>query len=480
MTNIPTNKLQPVPKELKNSIILIQDLEKKASITSIIKRGSSEPINAIWQKGIRQYNLVIDDPSRLYADESNHKDSFSLKLEKHLVKFKQLFVSSWSGNKAMGAISAMQSDNFTHTSPNINRVFIPLPLEMKPDFTFAISAFPVIFSIGNNITCTYGIKVNLARKSFLMYVATDHTSKPTFKYLILECEQKLSEKFFHEYCYSILLSFGFITGELILNEGYFIQYDQKDMIHPVHFAYTRLRSSISCSYVPVYTNPYGWLHDAKLHNLYKNKVRLISSNEFAELCRLVHTENDYKGVLLLILETASVSLVSSPANLAVALESLAGLMEKENEKAFSVIDKSIFKRMRKDLVVTMLKYQGEIGVSGAKYLTNKLNSLNQVTNRDKLLIPFKILGITLNEKDVFAIEQRNAFLHGTHPLIETPKGRLRDKSDGLRYFLFLKLYTLISAILLKKIGYDNLIVNYPKIYEKETKIKLNEDQYRQI
>ncbi|MBL0294463.1 MAG: hypothetical protein IPQ04_09415 [Saprospiraceae bacterium] len=104
MTNIPTNKLQPVPKELKNSIILIQDLEKKASISSIIKRGSSEQINAIWQKGIRQYNLVIDDPSRLYADESNHKDSFSLKLEKHLVKFKQPFVSSWSGNKAMGAI----------------------------------------------------------------------------------------------------------------------------------------------------------------------------------------------------------------------------------------------------------------------------------------------------------------------------------------------------------------------------------------
>src|SRR4029078_6339484 len=127
MTNIPTNKLQPVPKELKNSIILIQDLEKKASITSIIKRGGSEHINAIWQKGVRQYDLVIDDPSGLYAGVTNHKDGFNLILETQQVKVKQLFISGWSENKAMGAISAMQSVDFTHTTRRINRVFIPLP-----------------------------------------------------------------------------------------------------------------------------------------------------------------------------------------------------------------------------------------------------------------------------------------------------------------------------------------------------------------
>jgi hypothetical protein len=42
-------------------------------------------------------------------------------------------------------------------------------------------------------------------------------------------------------------------------------------------------------------------------------------------------------------------------------------------------------------------------------------------------------------------------------------------------------YTLLSMIILKWIGYDNRVVNYPKIHEGFTEIRLKEEEaFRQV
>lgn len=55
-----------------------------------------------------------------------------------------------------------------------------------------------------------------------------------------------------------------------------------------------------------------------------------------------------------------------------------------------------------------------------------------------------------------------------------------ESADRFRYYLYLKLYTLVSAIILKYCGYDSFILNFPKIYENSTKIELKEEHYRKI
>jgi len=43
-----------------------------------------------------------------------------------------------------------------------------------------------------------------------------------------------------------------------------------------------------------------------------------------------------------------------------------------------------------------------------------------------------------------------------------------------------RLYTLISALILKSIGYDGYIINHSKFFEDFCGIKTNEDYYRFI
>ena len=44
----------------------------------------------------------------------------------------------------------------------------------------------------------------------------------------------------------------------------------------------------------------------------------------------------------------------------------------------------------------------------------------------------------------------------------------------------MRFYTLLKTIILKWIGYDNRMVNYPKIHEGFKQIHLNEEPFRQV
>ena len=150
------------------------------------------------------------------------------------------------------------------------------------------------------------------------------------------------------------------------------------------------------------------------------------------------------------------------------------MYEKNQDSLAPIKNKSLSRKIRKELLKTLDNFK--IDAEGKEIIMRKINQINQTTNRDKLLIPFKILKIPITPADEKAIEKRNEFLHGRSPMIKETE----NETQNVRYYLFLKLYVLISSIILKYIGYDNLVLNFPKIYEKDTGIELDEEFYKQI
>jgi len=295
--------------------------------------------------------------------------------------------------------------------------------------------------------------------------------------LVLECKTPVTYSEFSEYCFSILISLGFVTGDFINDDGYFLQYENNTMEDVLGIAYRQMRGSIKCHYVPIYSNPFGYIHDTKNAELYDKKLRTLNLREFSNLCQYCHENEDIKSVLLLLIEVLTQTLISGPAILSIALETLANIIYDQNEPKLAPIkDKIISTKLRKELLKTIDKFNDQIDSEGKEIIKSRINQINQ----DKLSVPFKILDIPIFKADIEAIEQRNAFLHGKTPTFQDLENKSINESDKFIYYLYLKLYVLVSSIIMKYIGYDSLVLNYPKIYEKETGIELDEEHYRQI
>ena len=107
--------------------------------------------------------------------------------------------------------------------------------------------------------------------------------------------------------------------------------------------------------------------------------------------------------------------------------------------------------------------------------------MNQQTNKARLRAPFDLLGIKLLDADIAILETRNDFLHGRHPDI-TKAGPLRsERRINLDlFYASTRFYTLLNMLILKWVGFDNYVVNFPVIQSGATGIKLREEPYRKV
>lgn len=396
------------------------------------------------------------------------------------IKIPYLNLNEKKGGQVNGKISAFEYGCFNNEESKYHR--LALPLNKKVNFTFSVENVLIDYNYKSGIQTRQATEIIINDKLFHFFIAKKKNTELSDRdYLVLESKSKMSYSEFSEYCFSVLICFGFVSGDFINNDGFFFQYENIKMKDVVGIAYRQMRGSIKCQYVPTYSNPFGYIHDIEKADLYKDKVRTLNLKEFSNLCQYCHEIDDIKSILLLLIEVHTQTLVSAPGILSIALETLANVFYKQNESTLAPIKtKSISKKLRKELLKTLDNFKDEIDSEGKEIVKLRIDQINQRTNRNKLLIPFKILKIPISSKDIEAIEQRNAFLHGKTPMVKEIKPKSLNEADKFRYYLYLKLYVLISSIVMKYIGYDNLIVNYPKIYEKDTGIELDEGYYRQI
>lgn len=106
----------------------------------------------------------------------------------------------------------------------------------------------------------------------------------------------------------------------------------------------------------------------------------------------------------------------------------------------------------------------------------KLEQLNQVGNKDSLILSFKILKIGLSEDDIRCINMRNDFLHGRIPF----DSENDPKAFELHHIVY-KIHLLVCSLILKYSGFNGLILNNIKLTDLlHFNNKLEESLFRRI
>lgn len=466
-------------KKLQNSFKIIDRLLLKRTYYASSKDFENSSLIQL-RKELRGFSFHFEHSDMLFKHEMFDFKNILLKRGEFQFKVNAFYATSRTFGKMSGIVGSFNSINFETFKQQYHRLIIPC--SDKPNFVFSLENVSVEYKYKQHTSTRLAIEVDLPSAKFHLYQVfkkLNDEKKPS--YIVIDSQTSMQFHEFSEICHSILISFGFISGSFIQNEGFFFQYKNLELNVPTSFYHTQFRKSIKALYTPIYSNPHGVIHNRKDADKYQDKIRVMSGSSFSRLCHLVHSESDVKSTLFLILETNNTSLVSSPGLFSIALETLANFIYQKNESGLAPIpDKKIAKKLRSELKTIIQNYSKEISAEAEAILNNRIDQINQRTNREKLLIPFNILGIELNELDIQTIEQRNSFLHGKIPMIQDEKPENISKEDKLRYFLHLKLFTLLSALILKLSKFNGHIVNYPKIHEFSTGKKLIEKHYRKI
>lgn len=332
-------------------------------------------------------------------------------------------------------------------------------------------------------------------------------------FLVIESELKQPYDLFSDKAFALKNALGYLTGHLAGGKGYFFAYTKKKMEIPAHVYHCPFRDSIISSYTPIWSNPFGYIMNKKLADkYYKNNIlRTVNKKEFSILCQRLYDSVELSSAIILILESSVASLLFMPGGYAIVLETLADIIKPDKKQRVAPMKPALSKKVRKECVeisekywemisqeisATIEKYQKEISSDcidalnkyknsltkeNLETLKRRIDGINKATNKAQLKRPFDYLNIKLSEGDLEILGTRDDFLHGRVPdITKAGKNRSLDRQNKDLYYASMKFYTLLNMLILKWVGYDNRVVNYAKYNEAYTKIKLNEDVYRQV
>jgi hypothetical protein len=247
-----------------------------------------------------------------------------------------------------------------------------------------------------------------------------------------------------------------------------------------------MRRTIKSTLCPTNTNPFAWLRgNRKVAEKYYNKglLRTVSLEEFSLLCQRLHDSVDFSSVILLILESSVASLLFSPGGYAIALESMSDIiLANDKPKLAPIKDPAVRKTIVKGCQAIINENSSTILPDDVKALLGRIeNTINQPTNKARLKAPFEFLGIELNPLDLQILESRNDFLHGRIPdITKAGANRSIDRMNRDLYYASMRFYTLLNILILKWVGYDNYVLNFPQIHREYCKVKMKEAPYRKV
>jgi hypothetical protein len=200
------------------------------------------------------------------------------------------------------------------------------------------------------------------------------------------------------------------------------------------------------------------LHYA-IDQLYKNKEfqsglqDWLYEDTMNALFSLIIENKDVNRAVMTMLEVMNMPLDYQGSIFSVLLESLAGCMLKKKPK--SRISKKNWKEVSKRLVEDLSWSLDEqlIPKECFDYMKKRVEGLNYLPNRDKLVAPLKEVGYTLSQSELDVIDLRNTFLHG-----DIPGETVEEQREAVLYSSCV-FQRLCSILILKTIGFQGYIIN---------------------
>ena len=376
------------------------------------------------------------------------------------------------------SIRYLREDTFSPDFTSQFRCFIPTSLSKLNTYRFQLET--IRYSDSEKIYSAQCVRINFEDLQFNVL----QIKQKNEGYYVIEAFQDMSFDDFANYCYAIQQALGFVMGYMPGGEIFYFS-GNKDYYYTNH-----VRPAMTSLYYPIHTNPYNFIQFRKTSaENYLDKLNVMSAKCFSNLVSLIYSNERFSSVVTMMIESESIrSLLLIPSIYAIILESLSKIVcTPIVEEKKPIKNKKLFQKILKELESIIDSYSTEFeSDDDVLKLRRRLSELNkpiknmkQLSNTEKLIQPFEQLGIELTPEDIAMIEHRNDLLHGNTHLANSTRTETCDINNYMMYASG-KLYTLISSLILKYVGYSGYIINHAKTCEKYCNINTKEDYYKYI
>lgn len=298
-------------------------------------------------------------------------------------------------------------------------------------------------------------------------------------YVVIEPQYSVNLDELFKIQYAIQIGIGLITGVANFDEAYIMAYKDEKYSSLIGTSYTRLRESIRSQYSIFTTNLHSIEYSLKhgKHNGYAlNQLReengkinyglvdWLHKDFYSTLVFNIYNYPEFARAGAILMEASTRSLDYQAALYAVALETLCTKIQKIKKIKFNpLIEKSIFEKFKAELEnqVDKISLQLNIPTDFKDRCKNKLEHVNELSNKEKFLSVINSVGYKVSESDKDAIEQRNRLLHGN--LVKHTSDSSKDFDDIFYYSLIL--HRLCACIMFKYCGFSGYIVNNPVLLD---------------
>lgn len=421
-------------------------------------------------------NDVLDTPIEEYTITTDSGRVFILPLKSTLLTSVR-DINDEPDFEVSGTVTQISTKPIKDFDTKYHRVFIPVPDKHFSFFDFQ----HFTFNADSNSKNKQLIKVAIKEMHFHLY---------TFKiddkiYWAIDSLQVLEFRKFQEMAFSIFNAYGFIKGDLHLNEAYYFASDSPDFNSNLEMFFSSIRDSLLTGYGMITRNPYSVfvpffkgqgkpLDKAFIDDWYK-KLNQFEESVFSKIADTFYEFDSLTRAALIILEANTQPLELKAASYCVAFEAVCHTIKKHfGIDSPTVIDTAVFNTDVKPQFLSLLdqlEKDSKIDAKQKDILSRKLNNWNQPTNADSLVAPFRKYGYELNKDEFKCVDNRNQFLHGSLPINE----RNEDEAFRELYHISLTIHKLIYILLFKMVGYDGYIINYPRMHTHITGRKIEED-----
>ncbi|WP_108804953.1 hypothetical protein [Aquimarina sp. Aq107] len=298
-------------------------------------------------------------------------------------------------------------------------------------------------------------------------------------YLLIESFDILTLEEFKHITNSILWSVGFLKGHCIREEQIFFQSETLNWDQNVNF-FSRLSLKSKILEKPI-TNTTGEYRDfIEDENFDFDTIdSKMSDKSLEKLISLLNANHNTFGAIVLLFESFNNSYTTRPSTLFIVLEILI-------EEISKVINPQKIKaiNVRDNAIKTIEKYKSKIKLDDYNLLKKSINEIDKKLSQNNIKIEsvFKSLQVTLSVEERVIIGKRNKFFHGKliNDLLTIKNEEDYTKIEKEYQYLTYRLYTMISKLILKFIGFEGYIINHSKLREKHYEKNLDEDYFIKI
>ena len=465
----------PLVAGVKASLDYINNtLPQRASCGKI---GNIVPENSIMKKVSPGYEISFSKPYDPNLSENfNHSlEGTSFLIGSNSFKIQQhgCHISKWSrtllrDDEISICLTHFNTNGISPEKAYYQRYFIEVP--DWGIFTRNIG-FGFLSLDGNECR---GSLIDIKGCSYAIYFFSNREKN----FVAIDSNVKVTELEMRDVAFSISVALGLLGGHLYLGEYWMVSSEDKKRRKPIGMLYSSLSPSIHSDYNIFTTNIYSVLlpiakkidpengEKRALSIIEKNKLAYaIDAIEIRIFEKLVENFEQYESLrrgIYILLTGTRLSLELQPGAFAIALEAICNITKEIiPPNKGSKLSKTAWKIIRPKLenLCEEQRLANKINPNECDYLKQKIQSLNNGFNSDKLKSLLEYYNYPLTDSDYDVIKFRNPLLHGD---IKIRKMNGTD-FDNL-FSLSLRLHKLCCSIPLLMAGYRGYILNNCKLY----------------